>query len=318
MAKIDDLLSEIGDGKLRGHLTDAVADLRRRKKFGLVYEEHIPETVLLSAAGIHIGSVVMLRRNPHDKTRYLVKAVKDGCAMISDRIDATQTLPLADLLVVKPFGEPVYPVLKQTCSLTRTEDKPYHTVINGENFHALQLLLFALEGQVDCFYVDPPYNTGARDWKYNNDYVDDQDSWRHSKWLSFMEKRLKLAKKLLKPDGVLIVTIDEKEVHHLGVLIRELFPEAVCQMVTIVINPLGQARKQELARVDEYAFFVFLGHAQPSPVTDDLLTDSGVDENSKVRWERLLRGGTNSRRADRPNLFFPIFVNLERILKPVA
>ena len=311
MAKIDDLLSEVGDGKLRGQLTGAVADLRRRKKFGLVYEEHIPETVLLPAAGIRVGSIVMLRRKPHDKMRYLVKAVKDGYAIISDGAGATQTLSLADLLIVKPFGEPVYPVLKQTCSLTRAEGKPYHTVINGENFHALQLLLFAFEGQVDCIYIDPPYNTGARDWKYNNDYVDDQDSWRHSKWLSYMEKRLKLAKKLLKSDGVLIVTIDEKEVHHLGVLIEELFPEAVRQMVTIVINPLGQARKQELARVDEYAFFVFLGNAQPCPVTDDLLTDSGTDEDSKVRWEWLLRGGTNSRREDRPNLFFPIFVNPE-------
>ena len=75
---------------------------------------------------------------------------------------------------------------------------------------------------MDCIYIDPPYNTGARDWKYNNRYVDDSDVWRHSKWLSMMEKRLKLAARLLKPDGVLIVTIDEHEVHHLGMLLEGL------------------------------------------------------------------------------------------------
>src|SRR5919108_314554 len=75
-----------------------------------------------------------------------------------------------------------------------------HAVINGENFHALQLLIYLYEGQVDCIYIDPPYNTGARDWKYNNRYVDRKDVWRHSKWLAFMERRLKLAKELLNSD----------------------------------------------------------------------------------------------------------------------
>ena len=95
-------------------------------------------------------------------------------------------------------------------------DEPHHVVITGENFHALQLFVYLYEGRVDCIYVDPPYNTGARDWKYNNRYVDDNDSWWHSKWLSMMEKRLRLAKRLLRPDGVLICTIDEHEVNHLG------------------------------------------------------------------------------------------------------
>ena len=83
---------------------------------------------------------------------------------------------------------------------------PWHTLIEADNYHALQLLDYLYAGKVDCIYIDPPYNTGARDWKYNNDYVDANDSWRHSKWLTFMEKRLKLAQKLLKPDtGVIVV-----------------------------------------------------------------------------------------------------------------
>jgi adenine-specific DNA-methyltransferase len=113
------------------------------------------------------------------------------------------------------------------CRGQRPADAPWHTLIEADNYHALQLLDYLYAGQVDCIYIDPPYNTGARDWKYNNDYVDGNDGWRHSKWLAFMEKRLKLAKRLLKPDtGVLIVTIDEHEVHHLGMLLEREFPEA--------------------------------------------------------------------------------------------
>lgn len=87
--------------------------------------------------------------------------------------------------------------------------------------------------------IDPPYNTGARDWKYNNDYVDGSDAYRHSKWLSFMEKRLKLAKKLLNPkDAALIVTIDEKTYLHLGCLLEEHFSEANIQMVNTKISAI--------------------------------------------------------------------------------
>jgi adenine-specific DNA-methyltransferase len=128
--------------------------------------------------------------------------------------------------VLKPFGEAV----------VRDPDKPFHTVINNENFHALQLLLFGYEGQVDCIYIDPPYNTGARDWKYNNNYVDEQDSWRHSKWLSMMDKRLRLARRLLKPNGVLIVTIDEHEVSNLGVLLPDILWNGARRASTLLVR----------------------------------------------------------------------------------
>ena len=82
------------------------------------------------------------------------------------------------------------------------EGRPHHALIGGENYHALQLLLYLYEGEVDCIYIDPPYNTGNEKWKYNNRYVDDNDSYRHSKWLSMIEKRLRLAKRLLRPDGI--------------------------------------------------------------------------------------------------------------------
>ena len=124
--------------------------------------------------------------------------------------------------------EPIYPYLKPMDTVCNAPDSDlWHTLIEADNYHALQLLEYLYAGKVDCIYIDPPYNTGARDWKYNNDYVDGADTYRHSKWLSFMQKRLKLAKKLLNPkDSVLIVTIDEKEYLHLGCLLEEMFPES--------------------------------------------------------------------------------------------
>jgi adenine-specific DNA-methyltransferase len=221
-------------------------------------------------------------------------------------------LPVADLLVVRQFGEPIFPSLVPVDAVQNgPTDAPWHTLIEADNYHALQLLDYLYAGLVDCIYIDPPYNTGARDWKYNNDYVDGNDSWRHSKWLAFMEKRLKLAKRLLKPDtGVLIVTIDEHEVHHLGMLLEAVFPEAYRQLVTIVINQKGVAQGR-LSRAEEYALYCFNPGVILAAHDDDLLSPdrSEAKRFQTPRWERLLRGGTNSRREDRPGLFFSITVD---------
>ena len=133
--------------------------------------------------------------------------------------------------------------------LCKDETLPWNFIIEGDNLQALYLLEKTHRGKVDCIYIDPPYNTGARDWKYNNDYVDNNDVYRHSKWLSMMKNRLIIAKQLLNPaDAVLIVTIDEKEYLRLGCLLEELFPEARIQMVSSVINHAGSNRVDEFAR----------------------------------------------------------------------
>ncbi len=158
---------------------------------------------------------------------------------------------------------------------------------------------------------NPPYNTGAKDWKYNNDYVDGSDTYRHSKWLSFMEKRLKLAKKLLNPkDSVLIVTIDEKEYLHLGCLLEELFPDANMQMISSVINPAGVSRGNNFARTDEYIFFLQFGvsSVQRLPLGDEWRLNAEDKRTTHMLWSMLIRTGTNALRVDRPNLFYPIFV----------
>jgi adenine-specific DNA-methyltransferase len=184
-------------------------------------------------------------------------------------------------------------------------------VINSENFHALQALSYTHEGKVDVIYIDPPYNTGARDWKYNNNYVDSEDLYRHSKWLAFMERRLRLAKRLLNPaDSVLIVTIDEHEVHRLRMLLEQTFPEAYIQMVTVVVNPAGVAQGR-FARVEEYALYCFFGSAGVQATEDDLLSDSSTQRNTRF-WKGLLRAGTNARPSDRLDMAYPLFVDPNR------
>jgi adenine-specific DNA-methyltransferase len=139
----------------------------------------------------------------------------------------TQQVPVADLVVVAEFRDYIYPGLVSTGKVERGGDKPFHTVINGDNFHALEALTFTHRGNNDVIYIDPPYNSGARDWKYNNDYVGEEDLYRHSKWLAMMERRLLVAKNLLNPkSSVLIVTIDEKEYLHLGLLLQQTFQDA--------------------------------------------------------------------------------------------
>ncbi len=170
-------------------------------------------------------------------------------------------------------------------------------------------------GKVDCIYIDPPYNTGAKDWKYNNNYVDGSDAYRHSKWLSFMEKRLKLAKKLLNPKGsVLIVTIDEKEYLHLGCLLEELFLEANIQMISSIIAQKGVSRSSSFYRVNEFIYILQMGNSQviPLPLSEEWSLGSKTSAASKgIVWSQLRRSGTNDLRTDRPKLFYPIIFNKE-------
>ena len=293
--------------------------LSSRRQFGLNFERHVPESVQLPNRRLRRGDKVLFRDSGSAGATWLVTGIEGQGAKRSARLvqrgvseaPETTVAPVGDLVVVAEFRDPIYPGLRSTGVVERGGDKPYHTVINGENFHVLQALSFVCRGQVDCIYIDPPYNSGARDWKYNNDYVDAEDAYRHSKWLAFMERRLLLAKDLLNPrSSVLVVTIDEREVHRLGLLIEQVFPNATSQMVTIVINHRGVARNREFTRVEEYAFFVFLGDAGPSLHGDDLLSAEGRDSaGDPVRWERLIKGSNEARRQDRPQLFYPVFVD---------
>lgn len=214
--------------------------------------------------------------------------------------------------MIAEFRDTIYPGLVSTGKVERGGDKPFHTVINGENYHVLKALTYTHRGKVDAIYIDPPYNTGAKDWKYNNDYVEGDDQYRHSKWLAMMERRLLLARLLLNPtDSVLIVSIDEKEFLRLGLLLEQVFPEARIQMISDQINPANVARKGGFGRSDEYLFFIMLGVGAPKRVVlgDDWVSTKGRTFTGSVRWDLLRRSGTNASREDRPKLFYPIFVN---------
>lgn len=352
MSRLKDLLRELGSREpaLARDVEREVTALMERRAFGLNFERHVPEAVELPGRRVRKGDKVrvlprrgQIPKKPDEKLWRVIGIDRSaGAATLETEplqsLDAggrspgeskgqleARTASLDDLVVVAEFRDPIYPGLVSTGQIQRGGDKPFHTVVNAENYYALETLLFAHRGSVDCIYIDPPYNGGARDWKYNNDYVEKDDLYRHSKWLAMMERRLLLAKELLNPaDSVLIVTIDEKEYLRLGLLLEQLFPEARTQMISSVINPKGSARGKEFYRVDEYIFFLTFGRA----VVQDFLipglcitkADEGEDEQKQdtrsqlpeVRWASLLRSGSGAQREESHLKFYPIFVDVKK------
>ncbi|WP_426990828.1 site-specific DNA-methyltransferase [Pseudarthrobacter sp. Y6] len=329
MSRLTDLLRAAKqlDPQLGKDLEDEIQPLQKRLPFGLNFERHAPEAVELAGHKIRKESRVRIL-SPRgstargDQRLWRVDKVIGDAAEISllDSSEAeTRTVQVDDLILVAEFRDWIYPGLRPDGTVERGDDKPFHTVINGENFHVLEQLTFTHARSVDAIYIDPPYNTGARDWKYNNDYVEGDDLYRHSKWLAFMERRLKLAERLLKPENsVLIVTIDEKEYLRLGLLLEQTFTDARIQMISTVINPKGVSRGDSFRRSDEYIFFVMLGSAAPQRL--ELGTEwaagsfgnveAGAGEgNGEPGWSSMMRRGSNSARTDRPGLFYPIYVD---------
>ena len=313
MAAINDLIAQIENPELRARIQAEVDRMNKQKKFGLVFEEHLPECTPLYDIPVKRGALVALKTGKVSEVYRVLKIKGDEAECRKKDADEITTFKVNELVTVAEFGDAIYPYLKPMDSVCNAPDSDlWHTLIEADNYHALQLLEYLYAGKVDCIYIDPPYNTGARDWKYNNDYVDGADTYRHSKWLSMMQKRLKIAKKLLNPkDSVLIVTIDEKEYLHLGCLLEEMFSEATIQMVSSCIMPGGVSRGNEFARSDEYIFFVKFGSAAPTALQLGEEWLGGVKNTSraKVHWEGLLRTGTNNMRSDRPNLFYPVLVS---------
>lgn len=311
MAAINDLISQIQDETLRNRIQEEVSKMAKQKKFGLVFEEHMPESTPLYDMPIKRGCNVMRRDSKDDKSIYVVLKVEDDTAVCvkPEQKDETATFELKDIVRVAEFGESIYPYLKPLDSVCNAPDSDlWHTLIEADNYHALQLLEYLYAGKVDCIYIDPPYNTGAKDWKYNNDYVDGNDAYRHSKWLSFMERRLKLAKKLLNPaDSVLIVTIDEKEYLHLGCLLEEMFPEANIQMISSTISRKGAARMNSFTRVNEFIYFVMLGDYVLEPLDDADYAKKG----ETIHWQSFRRSSAANIRTSRPFQFYPIYVDIE-------
>ena len=329
--EIDVLLNGVKDEALRAELRNQFTRLQSKRDFGLVFERHHPERVRLREHPLQPGLTVALK-DTLDSPGYEVLSVQgdtvvvrkvqnpDGSSLPSSEQSgiSEEQLPADNLVVLAGFGEPIYAGFQKLGSIDRGGEKPSHIVIKGENYHAVEALQFTHLGKIDCIYIDPPYNSGARDWKYDNHYVDANDAYRHSKWLAFMERRLLLAKRLLKPENsVLIVSIDEKEYLRLGLLLEQTFVGAKIQMVTSVISAKGTSRARELSRVSEHVFFVLIGDAGIARWTTNMLDvnllneDAGKEKPGKpVKWIQLRRREPSSTRASRPGQFYPIFVNV--------
>lgn len=328
MSRLTDLIAHVKakDPQLGTDLEREFKVLSSRLPFGLNFERHRPEAVELPQRPIRKGDKVRVlpergTTKKGDQSLWLVKAVWQefdrkvaDLQLLGGLEMETQSVPLEDLVTVAEFRDTIYPGLISTGKVERGGDKPFHTVINGENYHALKALTYTHRGKVDAIYIDPPYNTRDKDWKYNNDYVDSDDQYKHSKWLAMMERRLKIAGELLRQDGsVLIVTIDEKEYLRLGLLLEQLFPDSRIQMISIMINPANVARAGGFGRNDEYIFFVMFGNASPARLKlgREWVSSKGRTHTGNIRWDLLRRSGTNAERSHSPGCFYPIYVDPE-------
>ena len=300
MSAIDDLIAQIEDRALRERLREETSRITKEKKFGLVFEEHLPELTPLYNAQVVVGSRVAKRGGDLSKV-WAVLSLSEGQALCEEqKTGKKNNFSIDELMVVADFEEPIFPALRPMDKVQNGDDNdPWHTLIEADNYHALQLLEYLYEGQVDCIYIDPPYNTGARDWKYNNDYVDSNDSWRHSKWLAMMKRRLKIAKRLLKDDGVMITTVDDNEYAHLWMLLKSLFPSYEHIPVTIQHNP-GGTQGDRFSVTHEYAIFSL---AYQSDIFRKAHTDG--DTYNLRRW------GSTSGRFEGATCFYPIVVDNE-------
>ena len=295
---LDGLLAKIEDQDLRSEVIKEVERLRETKQFGLVFERHLPETAKLYNHPIRRGSQVQRRGRGEQRSGTVLSVSGSNASILWEDEETEDGVVTDELVVVARVGDPIYPGLRSLGRVEKGGDKPAHTVINAENHHALQMLQFTHRAKIDVIYIDPPYNTGAKDWKYNNSFVDKTDTYRHSKWLSFMERRLLLARQLLKSDGVLVVTIDENEQHHLMMILEQVFPEREMTPVVVQHNPRG-IQGDNFSMTHEVAVFATpRGETvlSPQPIAD-------TEDSAPLRnW------GGESDRTDARNCFYPIYV----------
>lgn len=187
---------------------------------------------------------------------------------------------------------------------------PNHVLIEGDNLHALTSLCFTHENKVDVIYIDPPYNTGNKDFKYNDSFVDKEDSYRHSKWLSFMNKRLRLAKRLLSPKGVIIISIGDDEQAQLKLLLDEIFyPQNFISNTIRQAVKGGTRSKSLIAQNHDYVLIYAKDKTQSvikGRVVEGHTLNLSDEKGLYMKGRELNKWGAGSRREDSPTMWFPI------------
>ncbi len=218
------------------------------------------------------------------------------------------------------------PVLKEAKdkAIVNGEEYPNHILIEGDNLHALTALSFTHEGNIDVIYIDPPYNTGNNDFKYNDNYVDKEDSFRHSKWLSFMHKRLEIAKRLMSKHGVIFISIDDNEVNQLKLLCDEVFqPINFLGLLPTVMNLKGNQDQFCFAGTHEYTlvYSKLKSSFQPNQFDFDAEELEVWDEDNIGPFKKgapLRATGTEANREDRPLMFYPILVDVNNNVSTIS
>ena len=299
MAAIHELLKQVADPALRARLAEEVDRATQNKKFGLVFEEHLPECTPLYGMPIRRGGTVA-RKSQKISDTYSVVKISGGTAVCRNKADGmTEGIPVDELVAVAEFGDPIFPYMEPIDKVENAPDSDlWHTLIEADNYHALQLLEYLYPHKVDCIYIDPPYNTGKDEWKYNDAFVDSSDHWAHSKWLSLMKKRLKLAKHLLSSTGALIISIGYQELHHLCVLCEELFSDK--QIVPVTVQTSGGKPSGGFNYLQEYLVFIV-----PRDFSAHAMQFAGGKKRTPFEGLTL----TTYDQTTRPNQTYPIFID---------
>ena len=205
---------------------------------------------------------------------------------------------------------PVFTEVTERAIISDDANAPNHIIIEGDNLQALTTLSYTHAGKIDVIYIDPPYNTGNKNFVYNDSFVDKEDGYHHSKWLSFMKKRLNIAKHLLSDKGVIFISIDDNEQAQLKLLCDEIFDEK--NNVGIMCRATGTNTGQgtnKLGSSFDYCLIYANENFKLKGVNlteKDLKRFKNKDEGGAYSTIQLRKTGSADRRADRPNMFYPV------------
>lgn len=206
-------------------------------------------------------------------------------------------------------------------------DSNKNILIEGDNYHALEILQYTHKGKIDVIYIDPPYNTGKKDFKYNDKWIDENDGFRHSYWLSFINKRLRLAKKLLKKGGLVFISIDDNEVSYLKILCDDIFNATTkingksnfIGCLPTIMNLKGNNDQFGFSGTHEYTL-VYTNNVQECIINEFEVDEEEVEKKwniDKDGWYKkgrtIVASGAEKFREDRELSFFPVLVKNEKI-----